>query len=264
MRFWERINDRQKVKSAQNLYYYKNHYNDQEFQTFIFKKTQQFKNDPEIHLGKNLSISKIAGLSFVSFPSNETEIVDLGGGAGLDFFIFKELFNISKKWTCIETQAMCLVIAKKKFKQNDLNFKTLNDFLQDTRIGRDFSLYSNSALQYFTDPISVLNSLLLKRPKKVAILRTPFVIKGPAIEVLQKSFLNKNGPQLGYFENNKKDISMSANIVSLDLVKAVFKENNYQIVCANTSVGSFSRQSKFRRSGKSLIRTVDLFAHRMN
>lgn len=178
MRFWERINDRQKNKSTRDLHYYRP-YNDLEFQSFICLKTQQFKNNPEIHLGKNLTISKIAGLAFVSLPLNESQqIIDLGGGAGIDYFISRELFDISQQWKCLETEAMCKVMIGEKLREENLQFDTLANFMQYTKQGLNFSLYSNSALQYFDNPIKVLDSLLLKGPRKVAIIRTPFVLEG--------------------------------------------------------------------------------------
>jgi len=242
-----------------------NSYDEEEFQSFIFDKTQQFKNQVQDHLYKNLTISKIAGLSFVSLPLNKSkQIIDLGGGAGIDYFISRELFDICQQWKCLETEAMCRVMIDKKLKEDNLQFDTLANFLQYTKLELNFSLYTNSALQYFENPINVLDSLLLKGPKKVAIIRTPFVLEGSKLSTQQKSKFSKNGPQVGELSDNKKDISNFVTIERLENIKKVFQQHNYEIVCENTAVGSFTHQSKFLRPRKSLIRTVDLLAWRMN
>ena len=98
----------------------------------------------------------------------------------------------------------------------------------------------------------------------MAIIRTPFVLEGSELSTLQKSKFTKNGPQVGELSNNKEDISNLVTIERLENIKKVFQQHNYEIVCENTSVGSFTHQKKFRRSRKSLIRTVDLLARRMN
>ena len=241
-----------------------NAYDEEEFQSFIFNKTQQFKNQVQDHLYKNLTISKIAGLAFVYLPLDESkQIIDLGGGAGIDYFISRELFDTSQQWKCLETQAMCKVMIGEKLREENLQFDTLANFLQYTKQGLNFSLYSNSALQYFDNPIKVLDSLLLKGPKKVAIIRTPFVLEGAELSTLQRSKFSKNGPQVGELSDNR-DVANFVKIERLESIKKMFQQYNYQIVCENTSVGSFTHQSKFRRSRKSLIRTVDLLAWRMN
>jgi hypothetical protein len=221
-----------------------NAYYEEEFQSFIFNKTQRFKNSLGEYLHKNLTISKVAAMAFISLPLNEsTRIIDLGGGAGIDFFISRELLNVNSQWVSLET---------------------LINFLKDTEIGDNFSLYSNSALQYFDNPINVLESLLVKRPQKVAIIRTPFVIEGREVSFIQRSKLGKNGPQVGGPGNDEKVISNIVKMEKLDSVKKLLQKYNYQIVCENSQVGSFTNQRRFLPFRKSVIRTVDLLARRMN
>ena len=241
-----------------------NAYDQEEFQSFIFNKTQQFKNQVQDYLHNNLTISKIAGLAFVTLPLNESQqIIDLGGGAGIDFFISQELFDNNKQWICLETEAMCKVIVDRQLKEKNLQFDTLTHFLENTK-KIDFSLYSNSALQYCEDPLSVLDSLLEKRPQKVAIIRTPFVLEGAESSTLQKSKFSKNGPQVSEVNNNIQDISNFVKFESLENIKKVFQQHKYQIVCENISVGSFTYQSRILNYRKSLVRTVDLLAMRLN
>lgn len=204
-------------------------------------------------------------MASISLPLNEsTRIIDLGGGAGIDFFISRELFDVNSQWVSLETEAMCKIMKEKDLSEKNLEFDTLIKFLKDTEIGDNFSLYSNSALQYFDNPINVLESLLVKRPQRVAIIRTPFVIEGREISGIQRSKLGKNGPQVGEPGNDEKVISNIVKIERLDSVKKLLQKYDYQIVCENSQVGSFTKQCRFLWFRKSAIRTVDLLARRTN
>lgn len=241
-----------------------NAYNSEEFQTFVFDKTEQFKDQVQDYIHKNLTVSKIAGLSFVASPSKESiPVVDLGGGAGIDFFIHREIFKANKKWICLETEAMCKVMMDKFTEEEYLQFDTLTNFLEQTN-QIDFSLYSNSALQYLNDPINVLNSLLGMRPKRVAIIRTPFVIKGGEFSDLQKSNFSKNGPQVQETSLAQKVVANSIKFASLGSVKELFQQHNYQIWCENMQAGSFTTRSRLLKLKKSQVKTVDLLAERID
>jgi len=262
--WWRRdLNDRESRDF--NLRDSQNAYNEEEFQSYILDKTQQFRSQEKKHLHKNLTTSKMAGLAFVSLPLNRTtHIIDLGGGAGLDFFVSREIFGFDKKWTCLETDVMCDVIKKKNFKERNLRFQTLSEFL-GRRVEKDaFALYANSSLQYMLDPIAVLQSLLIKKPEKVAIIRTPFVVSGAGLKILQTSIMSKNGPQLNTINGDKNEISMSVRIEPLPKIKEVFEQNHYQIMCENIQDGSFTRKKRFSPFEGSTIKTVDILARRID
>jgi len=262
--WWKRdIND--KGSRGFNLSDSENAYNEEEFQSHIVNKTQQFRNQITKCLHKNLTTSKIAGLAFVSLPLNKTtHIIDLGGGAGLDFFVSREIFGFDKKWTCLETEVMCDVVKKTNFRERNLQFETLSDFLDATGEKDAFALYANSSLQYMFDPIAVLESLLLKKPEKVAIIRTPFVVKGAEMKIMQTSIMSKNGPQLNTVNGNENEISMFARIESLSNVKKVFEKNNYQIMSENIQDGSFTRKKRFSLFEDTIVKTVDILARRID
>ena len=242
----------------------KNAYNEGEFQAHIFEKTQQFRSQANRYLHKNLTTSKIAGLAFLLSPLNEEKrIVDVGGGAGLDFFICQEIFGDSHNWTCLETEAMCNVVKNRGYKEKHLKFETLFDYLARSDENINFSLYANSSLQYMLDPIAVLQSLLMKKPQKVAIIRTPFVVKGPEVKILQTSMMSKNGPQLNTSTDDKKEICMSVRIERLSKIKEVFEQNYYQIMCESIQDGSFSRKKRISPFEGTTIKTVDILARRI-
>ena len=262
MTWWKRDIDN-KGSRGFNLRDSENAYKEEEFQSYILDKTQQFRNQVKKYLHKNLTTSKVAGLAFVSLPVNKaTHIIDLGGGAGLDFFVSREIFGFDNKWTCLETEVMCDVVKRSNFIERNLGFETLSDYLDATGEKDTFALYANSSLQYMFDPIAVLESLLLKKPEKVAIVRTPFVVKGAEIKIRQTSIMGKNGPQLNTINSNENEISVSARIERLSNIKKVFEQNNYQIMCENIQDGNFTPKKRFSPFEGTIIKTVDILARR--
>ena len=237
-------------------------YHDEDFQSYIVAKTQNFAKNLRINLQENLTISKMAGLSFVCSPNGQKiSIADLGGGAGIDFFIAREIFDSNLNWDCIETDTMCDVASRANFHSN-LKFMSIESFLKKKNTG-GFSLYCNSSIQYIPDPIETVNQLLLKRPLKVAIVRTPFVLIGENVKQIQISKLSKNGPQIGSFTTSQLNVQNSVNIPKLEELRAVLDRNGYEIICENVQDGSFTQRNGCFGSGKSLIKTVDILAIRV-
>ncbi len=239
-------------------------YNQEEFQNYIVEKTKKFVETLGSSLCKNVTISKIAGLSFVCLPSHKvTKIVDLGGGAGLDFFIARELFGINFNWEVVETEAMCNIVAQ-EILDNRLRFNSLGTFLQGETKQYNFALYANSSLQYLPEQIKVLNLLLLKKPSKVAILRTPFVVEGEEVTEFQDSVLFKNGPQIDETISMNTKIRNEVTITKIKEVRNVFKENGYEIICESSQEGSFTKKEKVFKFGQSKVRTFDLLVRQID
>ena len=251
-----------KRQEQQNVQEKKMTYYDEDFQSYIVAKTQNFVKNLRINLRENLTISKMAGLSFVcSSDGQHTSIADLGGGAGIDFFIAREIFDYNLDWDCIETDTMCDVASRENLHSN-LKFMSIESFLKKKNTG-GFSLYCNSSLQYIPHAIETLNQILLKRPLKVAIVRTPFVLKGENVKQIQISKLSKNGPQMGSSTSSQHNVQNSVNIAKLDELRAILDKNGYEILCENAQDGSFTQRNRFLVSGKSLIKTVDILAIRV-
>lgn len=240
-------------------------YAQESFQSYIWQKTEVLAKGGKKFILPNVNVSKIAGLSFVCSPfRRDLHVIDLGGGGGIDYFLACELFRHEGLWTCIETEAMCSVASRKKTHPKALTFITKSTFMKEMPAGFEFNLYSNSALQYIPESVNVLDSILIKRPRRVAIMRTPFVIKGPEVGMLQKSRMKKNGPQVNELKSELKDIVISVRIEKLESIKELFEKHGYQLVCENIQDGSFTRKSKFARFSRSNIKTIDLLAWRMN
>ena len=239
-------------------------YNQEEFQSYVLEKTKKFVETLGSSLYKNVTISKIAGLSFVCLPSQKiTKVVDLGGGAGLDFFIARELFGVNFNWEVVETEAMCNIVAQ-EILDSRLRFNSLGTFLQGETKQCNFALYANSSLQYLPEQIKVLNLLLLKKPSKVAILRTPFVVEGEEIREYKDSVLFKNGPQIDETKSVNTKIRNEVTIIKIKEVRNVFKENGYEIMCENSQEGSFTKNKKVFRFGQSKVRTFDLLVRQID
>jgi putative methyltransferase (TIGR04325 family) len=244
---------------------FNNAYDQLDFQKNVFTKTQIFAGDLEKYLSRNLTIAKLAGLAFVSGQGNKSKnIIDLGGGAGIDYFIYRELIGGDKLWTCLETEALCQVLTNSKITEKRLKFSSLSDFLQHSHKRFDFALYSNSALQYIPEPANVLNDLLSLRPTRVAIIRTPFVIGGGEVRTTQKSILDKNGPQVGGSNIVDKEILNTLTIVNIEIIRKLFEQNGYRVICENIQPASFIIKKSIIELKKSRVRTVDFLALRMD
>lgn len=255
--------DREKIRKYEDVIpISEKSYYDEKFQNYIVAKTKIFAQNLESYLQNNLTISKMAGLSFVCSPFGQAiNVVDLGGGAGIDFFIAKELFDSDLNWVCIETDIMCKVATGEHLHSN-LKFISMETFLTQ-KSTHEFSLYSNSALQYLPQAIDLLSQLLLKRPLKVAIVRTPFVLQGEHLEQIQISELSKNGPQIQFFTSTRSSVHNAVTIMKLEELKEVLNRNGYEIICENIQDGSFTPKRRLLWSGESIIKTVDILAKRI-
>ena len=238
-------------------------YSDEEFQSYILAKTKNFLSSFRSSLYENVTISKMAGLAFVCGPYRKViNVVDLGGGAGIDFFIAKELFGSNLKWDCIETDVMCKIASREKLDPL-LKFISMRKFLIQ-KTTNEFSLYSNSSLQYIPHAIDSVNKLLLKKPIRVAILRTPFVLSGDEVNLVQSSKLSKNGPQLKNFPLMHSSVQNSVTILKLQELREVLNKNGYEIICENVQDGNFAYKQRVPRSWKSSIKTIDILARRLD
>ena len=238
-------------------------YDNPDFQSYVVEKTKTFINLIDSSFYRNTTVSKLAGLAFVCSPCDEfTNIVDIGGGAGIDFFIATKLFGDDLNWEVLETEVMCKTASQANFDRR-LKFQTLGNFLQRQNVEDNFSLYSNSSLQYIPDPIETLGLLLLRRPSKVAILRTPFVLQGEEVDAFQKSILSKNGPQVESLIAPKTVVSNRVKIAKIERLRKVLVGSGYEIVCENVQSGGFTREARLRNLRKSIIKTMDVMAIRM-
>jgi hypothetical protein len=114
------------------------------------------------------------------------------------------------------------------------------------------------------EQIKVLNLLLLKKPSKVAILRTPFVVEGEEVTEFQDSVLFKNGPQIDETISMNTKIRNEVTITKIKEVRNVFKENGYEIICESSQEGSFTKKEKVFKFGQSKVRTFDLLVRQID
>ena len=175
-----------------------NVYNLDFFQQFIVENTTIFRDNLSANIHKNTTLSKFAALAFVCLSEKrKPTIVDFGGGAGIDFFIARHLFGLDLKWICIETEVMCRIASTTGLNSGNLQFFSFDDYLQSGLLNEKSNLYLNSSLQYTPKPLEILRTLLSLKPRKVALIRTPVVVKGTEFRSKQNSLLEKNGPQIG-------------------------------------------------------------------
>jgi putative methyltransferase (TIGR04325 family) len=136
-------------------------------------------------------------LPFALAKNEINNVLELGGGAGYHYFnvatagLIKEL-----NWTILETPEFCKQAEKyqelKKIKfidnLNSINLRTYGEF--------DL-VYCSRALQYFDDPISILNQIVSFNPKYIYLTGITFSPDNEFHSYTQVSQLSNNGPQVG-------------------------------------------------------------------
>lgn len=218
----------------------------------------------DLCMPKNLSSEKIMGLAFVCYSTNDNlKIMDLGGGAAIDYFISIRLFNSRPKWICIETEAMCKVASEFKSQYQDLDFKTLYDFISQPNSIERFNLYSNSALQYVEKPLDYLSAILKLKPERIAIIRTPFVYLGHEYKGLQESIWEKNGPTIPTQFPEWDKVQNEVDIVRFLEFKDCLLQHGYRLDYVGIREGNFGIKKIRIRKKNSSIKTYDILATRV-
>jgi len=229
-----------------NLKPIENAYDNLEFQSFIADKTKAFASSPIENYQKNIDSSKLGVLGFLNTPEI-VEVIEIGGGAGIDFFIANRYVGFSKKWTIYETEAMCKVVSKHGATNPMLNFRSDISSLNSKSFFGSMAVYCNSSLQYFTDPLDMLRQLLEMKPRKIGILRTPFCDESPNFSYLQESAINDNGPQVHSNSKHSGVVQVQVNLVSVGEVRTLFAELGYTIVYEESRESNFVKTTAPRR-----------------
>jgi putative methyltransferase (TIGR04325 family) len=240
-----------------------NDYDQERLCSFVLEKTIYAAKNIDVCMPLNLTPEKFAGLTYVCGNLDENvKIVDLGGGAGLDYFISLRLFNLTCKWLCVETEAMCNVSHELKSQFTNLDFITVPDLLTMQSLGR-FNLYSNSALQYLEDPLSSLIDILRYRPDRLAILRTPFLESGREYIGVQESSIGKNGPSIPEQHVTASKVFNRVRVVKLASLIDYLTGFGYQIDVLRRSEGAFIHKRFAIKNSQREIKTFDVFATRI-
>lgn len=181
-------------------------------------------------------------------------VLDLGGGGGHIRECLRLLYpNLHLIYTVIETQAM--VDKNESRNTNDLAFMTLSHFLEATKVKQDLVL-ANSSLQYFDDPLDVLNRVIAaSSASSIWIGKTPFHAGAGYISGFQETLLSSNGPQ-GQMVAKKKRIEYHAKIISMIEFQALLQVDYRQTFQINEGTLRINSRNSF---GKKLLFNTNSF-----
>lgn len=223
-----------------------NAYDDGEFQSYIARKTKIFFESGLEEIVSLTESQKFAALSFVT-RDQITDVVELGGGAGMDFFTALNLLHIKQKWTILETKAMCSAIRYSGIHHPLLtSISDLKDIIPK-RKDSVTSLYMNASLQYFENPAEVFHTLLTNlKPEFVAAIRLPLCRGAKEISYVQKSKIEENGPQVEGIRTTNLEINCDVRIISEISFKSLLEKAGYEVILEEFRNSNFGDEAKFR------------------
>lgn len=196
-------------------------YNNLALNNSIVKKTIVFSRLKSIN---EYNINWHRTVKFLKFVKKNKirKIIDFGGGAGYHFFIANMKYsNLHLKWLVIENKIM-VKICKKKIKYKNLSF---SDSL--SKIKKADVVFSSCSINYTTNPIQTIKSIIQLKTKYLYFTRTP-LSENKSFEFKQISLLSENGPCK---INNEKEILIEYQnkIISQKSFEEIFK-NKYDII----------------------------------
>ena len=187
----------------------------------IIKKTTVFS---ELRSINEYNINWHRTVKFIKFVKKNKirKIIDFGGGAGYHFFITKMKFpNLHLKWLVIENKIM-VKLCKKKIKYKNLFFSDSFNKIKKADV-----VFSSCSINYTTNPIKTVKSIIQLKTKYLYFTRTPLA-NNKSFKFKQISLLSENGPCK---INNEKEmlIEYQNKIISQQSFEEIFK-NKYDII----------------------------------
>jgi putative methyltransferase (TIGR04325 family) len=177
-------------------------YENSELVSEIVRKT--IKRRGELVSGAPLQLSEMRSMiGLLNLKSDNLRVLDFGGGAGTHFDTFSSVFpNLIIEYYVVETPEMVNTAKKMRSPEGKLNFLTLEEL---EGVSKEFDLLLiNSSLQYTTDPIEILKSLIKLKPKQIWMTRLPLNEESETLTISQISKLSDNGPGINSNYNNEK------------------------------------------------------------
>jgi putative methyltransferase (TIGR04325 family) len=170
-------------------------YQDPHFVRYLVEQTKQFisgiNQETDYILEDQTTIHTFLALPFISCHES-INIVDIGGGCGLHYFQFKKVVRdrIRFNWAVVETPALCQ--ASKSIENDELHFyENLDDAMKNS--GRTDLVISSGAIQYFSDPRSILAQIINLKAKYVMLTRLSLALIDFDIITVQRSRYSQNG-----------------------------------------------------------------------
>ena len=207
-----------------------NAYNSEKLQEYILEKTLSYAGNADLFLDSSYYRDRIKYFDFLK-NSNNPSVVEIGGGAGIDFFALRAILKVEPSmWVNIENQKMVDVCSATLDRYPNLRVVTSDHYEQCINPNFDL-LYANSALQYLDDQEKELERLLRYQPKGVVIARTPYIKESisASVRILQKSHFRDNGPDATFIKSQNYLVEYQARLISFDRICKLLEEHGYEI-----------------------------------
>lgn len=194
-------------------------YEQLELVELIIHKNLQLRQSMSLTDLDAMSFRTIAAVGLAAGNKSDFTVLDFGGGAGHHQLLARNLFKkINFDWTVIETTAMSR-LAQKEIVDQGLSFRSSLEALSESN---NYDLiFSNSAIQYTSDPLNTLRELLKLQFEHFFITRVPLNVGNGQIKYQQESLLSQNGPGPAPKEMQKKWVKYENNIVSKDSFESI-------------------------------------------
>ncbi len=221
----------------------------------VIEKTINYSK--QIYESNHCDISDLSPLISMSMIySNSINVIDWGGGAGSHFYAVQKILppGVKINWCVIETKTM-VEQCKKRICEPGLHFY---EHLDEAKIFLNNQIdlvFSNSALQYSSEPLSTIRSLIELQPENIFITRTPFSDFEDKMYFVQSSVIIGNGPGQSYSGSIDINQKVKYPLVIVNYQKVLdLLENDFNIKL------SWSENNKAFKSKNVKIQTMGLMA----
>ena len=170
-------------------------YENEELVNSVIKKNRDYvtylNTIPSLSL-QDLSALIPLAIASIDDHKSSLNVIDFGGGGGSHFTAIKAAIKATNlKWAVVETYAM--TIAAKCLENQNLKFY---DSITNAKneLGNVDLIFSSGSLQYCSDPLTTLKSIINIRAKFLYFCRLPVIDSDKNIITIQTSLLSSNGP----------------------------------------------------------------------
>ncbi len=184
---------------------------------------QKLETDAVFNLGTLRTLIAL-GLS----KSNDSlNVIDFGGGAGYHHTVASQALGRGSKlkWNVVETTVMAKE-AQRMANHSLKFFDNTNEAAKD--LGYIDLVFTSSALQYCSCPVTFLKQLLDLNAKYIYITRTPFSDSNRSIISIQQSKLSANGPGPLPRQYKDREIKFPVTYASRQVIENILSEK-YEI-----------------------------------
>jgi putative methyltransferase (TIGR04325 family) len=176
--------------------------------------SRSIKAKQQIVLERTLKIDSFrVFLPFALAKSEISKVIELGGGAGYHYYNAKEArANQELDWVIVETGEMCAQASTNQ-ELAEVSFRpNLEAAFEKLSRGVDL-VYCSRALQYFPDPIAVIEKVCEFKPKYLFFTGIAFSHNENMHCMSQNSVLSSNGPQNATEEERKTIVHYELNLI---------------------------------------------------